>query len=229
MDKYLEYIKEKERQIGEIDQTVAEKKIILNNLAKEKNDSEQLITELGIKYQENEKLKELIINFPNLKMVLKKMFLLFGGVFILPPTLIIGGLALATNSVVLLFLTIFFDLIIAKKVISDYKDKLNELTTQIDGVTLDFLETNNFIIRGRVSNVTVELDGIRQSMEEINNFIANSDLEKEKLREDINHVRFVREEAIASHCEDILNFQFAKDEESNAFQKKLLPSNKKLN
>ena len=229
MDKYLEYIKEKERQIGEIDQTVAEKKIILNNLAKEKNDSEQLITELGIKYQENEKLKELIINFPNLKMVLKKMFLLFGGVFILPPTLIIGGLALATNSIVLLFLTIFFDLIIAKKVISDYKDKLNELTTQIDGVTLDFLETNNFIIRGRVSNVTVELDGIRQSMEEINNFIANSDLEKEKLREDINHVRFVREEAIASHCEDILNFQFAKDEESNAFQKKLLPSNKKLN
>ena len=229
MDKYLEYIKEKERQIGEIDQTVAEKKVILTNLAKEKNDSEQLITELGIKYQENEKLKELIINFPNLKIVLKKMFLLFGGVFILPPTLIIGGLALATNSVVLLFLTIFFDLIIAKKVISDYKDKLNELTTQIDGVTLDFLETNNFIIRGRVSNVTVELDGIRQSMEEINNFIANSDLEKEKLREDINHVRFVREEAIASHCEDILNSQFAKDEESNAFQKKLLPSNKKLN
>ena len=101
MDKYLEYIKEKERQIGEIDQTVTEKKIILTNLAKEKNDSEQLITELGIKYQENEKLKELIINFPNLKMVLKKMFLLFGGVFILPPTLIIGGLALATNSLTL--------------------------------------------------------------------------------------------------------------------------------
>ena len=229
MDKYLERIVEKESEIDKIDQTINDKKDSLEILKKEKQEKERLIADLSLEYNNNEKLKELIINFPNLKMVLKKMFLLFGGVFILPPTLIIGGLALATNSVVLLFLTIFFDLIIAKKVISDYKDKLNELTTQIDGVTLDFLETNNFIIRGRVSNVTVELDGIRQSMEEINNFIANSDLEKEKLREDINHVRFVREEAIASHCEDILNSQFAKDEESNAFQKKLLPSNKKLN
>ena len=222
MDSYLEYINQLEKRLVEIDKNMADKELELELLNKKKQQNELLLTDLANKLKHNNDLKKLISNFPKLKIRLIKIFVLFGILFLLPPTLILGTFSLITESLLLLIVTLGIDTIIIKKVQDDYKDKLNDLNSKIDGVSNDFLDVNNIIIKSRQNVAADELVKIDHLIYEIKKFITQSISEKQKTNENIIYAQKMREEAISNHCQDKLNLQFNLDKQNGLLPKVLV-------
>ncbi len=228
MDKYLERIFEKESEIDKIDQTINDKKDSLEILKKEKQEKERLIADLSLEYTNNNQLKQRIIDLPDIKRTLKRVTLLFGAVFLLPPTLILGVLAVSSGSLVFSLLILFFDIVIGIKMSKDYNQRLNELESLVEGLTPEGLDASNMIVDSKKEKIKADVAIIENLMQEIKLLIAQCEERKKGLKEDINHTRFMRESAIKDHCESVLNEQFEADNKGG-FQKRHLPSTEALN
>lgn len=226
MDKFLELIQLKTKQVHELQDTIDKNNNSVEEINNNQNTIENRISDLEIEYDQNNKLIWKINNFSDAKKRVKICSILFLIIKIIVYTVPIAAISLFSGTPTLILFALLLDIIGGIESYKEYKRMKTDAINEIKNYTIVDLEKRNEEIEHEKTQLKTKKIDNEASILNLKKKIEKCKCQMFDLQEDIKFIKSVRREIVDELCTEILDKQFEIEQSNPSFQKVLKQDNK---
>ena len=226
MDKFLELIQLKTKQVHELQDTIDKNNNSVEEINNNQNTIENRISDLEIEYDQNNKLIWKINNFSDAKKRVKICSILFLIIKIIVYTVPIAAISLFSGTPTLILFALLLDIIGGIESYKEYKRMKTDAINEIKNYTIVDLEKRNEEINHEKTQLKTKKIDNEASILNLKKKIEKCKCQMFDLQEDIKFIKSVRREIVDELCTEILDKQFEIEQSNPSFQKVLKQDNK---
>lgn len=226
MDKFLELIQLKTKQVHELQDTIDKNNNSVEEIDNNQNTIENRISDLEIEYDQNNKLIWKINNFSDAKKRVKICSILFLIIKIIVYTVPIAAISLFSGTPTLILFALLLDIMGGYESYIEYKRMKTDAMNEIKNHTVADLEKRNEEINHEKTQLKTKKIDNEASILNLKKKIEKCKCQMFDLQEDIKFIKSVRREVVDELCTEILDKQFEIEQSNPSFQKVLKQDNK---
>lgn len=225
MDKFLELIQLKTKQVDELQEEIDKNNNSIEEINSNQETIENRISDLEVEYNKNEELVWKINNFSFAKKRVKVCSILVFIIKILVYTVPIAAVSLFSNTPTLILFALLLDIMGGIESYKEYKRMKTDAINEIKNYTVVDLEKRNEEIKYEKTQLSAKKIDNEASILNLKKKIEKCELQIFTLQEDIKIIKSLRRDFIEKLCTEILDKQFEIEQNNPSFQKLLKQNN----
>lgn len=226
MDKFLEIIHLKTKQVDELQEVIDKNNNSIEEINSNQETIKNRISDLEVEYNKNEELVWKINNFSFAKKRVKVCSILVFIIKILVYTVPIAAVSLFSNTPTLILFALLLDIMGGIESYKEYKRMKTDAINEIKNYTIVDLEKRNEEIEHEKTRLKTKKIDNEASILNLKKKIEKCKCQMVALQEDIKFIKSVRREIVDELCTEILDKQFEIEQSNPSFQKVLKQDNK---